>query len=144
MELYLDFISTINKVYYPKEPKRSRKFNEKRYRTPPPLNLKLERYFAMQSTRIVGEAILEINEGEQEQNPEFVDVNVTVYPSHTQKGIGKLLFRKLIKSARKHKKTKFSIFILEGANEGIAESWLRKLMSNLFPPRPLTGFTKIK
>ena len=127
MEAYLDFIDTYHESYYPKEPKRSREFYRKHYRSPPPSNLQIERYFVIRNGKVLGEAVFEMKEGEQEQNLDFAYIEITVHPNYIQRGIGKLLFRKLIKCALKHDKRKLTTFILENVNNGKTEAWLKKL-----------------
>lgn len=95
-ELYLDYTEERHKSSPRDDPLRSRDFRRKQMKIKPHKDSIESRYYAIYENKIIGNCYAGYTKREKDSNPDKMWVDVYVLPAYRRKGIGNILFDKIL------------------------------------------------
>lgn len=100
-ELYLDFIEKKQKATARDDPPRSRDFHRKQMKIEPHKDNIRNRYYAILDNKIIGYCFAGYTKRENDSNPDKMWIDVYVLKAYRRKGIGNILFEKILEFGKK-------------------------------------------
>lgn len=127
IEKILEFHDTVHHAYFSTEVQNSREVEKKTMLTPPGEHEQYIRYYAFEKDLIVAYGFLYFLQGENEQNPEYNDIYVSVHPDYLNQGIGTRMLNILVDKALEIGKSKCIIWVRSDTLDGLAEELVKRL-----------------